>query len=84
VWVEHNLERPVGQTAAVVADAAHIVEEGIVLLKTRVTAAAAADPTERARCLLTRVAEDLPASSRGTCGIYLILSICNSAPVCRP
>jgi hypothetical protein len=46
VWVEHNLERPVGQTAAVVADAAHIVEEGIVLLKTRVTAAAAADPTE--------------------------------------
>ena len=32
-------------TAAVFADAAHIVEE-IVLLKTRVTAAAAADPTE--------------------------------------
>ena len=33
-------ERPVGQNAA------HIVEEGVVLLKTRVTAAAAADPTE--------------------------------------
>jgi hypothetical protein len=32
-------------TAAVFADAAHIVEE-IVLLKTRATAAAAADPTE--------------------------------------
>jgi len=32
-------------TATVFADAAHIVEE-IVLLKTRVTAAAAADPTE--------------------------------------
>ena len=32
-------------TAAVFADAAHIVEE-IVLLKTRVMAAAAADPTE--------------------------------------
>jgi hypothetical protein len=32
-------------TAAAFADAAHIVEE-IVLLKTRVTAAAAADPTE--------------------------------------
>jgi hypothetical protein len=32
-------------TAAVFADAAHIVEE-IVLLKTRATAAAAADPPE--------------------------------------
>jgi hypothetical protein len=32
-------------TAAVFADAAHIVEE-IVLLKTRITAAAADDPTE--------------------------------------
>jgi hypothetical protein len=34
-------------TAAVFADAAHIVERGDrALLKTRVTAAAAADPTE--------------------------------------
>jgi hypothetical protein len=36
--VKHNLERHVGQAA--------LVEEGIVLLKTRVKAAAAADPTE--------------------------------------
>jgi hypothetical protein len=40
--VKHNLERHVGEAA----DAARIVEEGIVLLKTRVKAAAAADPTE--------------------------------------
>jgi hypothetical protein len=42
-YLSHHLAGIV--TAAVFADAAHIVEE-IVLLKTRVTAAAAADPTE--------------------------------------
>ena len=42
-YLPHHLAGIV--TAAVFADAAHIVEE-IVLLKTRVTAAAAADPTE--------------------------------------
>ena len=42
-YLSHHLAGIV--TAAVFADAAHIVEE-IVLLKTRATAAAAADPTE--------------------------------------
>ena len=42
-YLSHHLAGIV--TAAVFADAAHIVEE-IVLLKTRTTAAAAADPTE--------------------------------------
>jgi len=42
-YLSHQLAGIV--TAAVFADAAHIVEK-IVLLKTRVTAAAAADPTE--------------------------------------
>jgi hypothetical protein len=42
-YLSHHLAGIV--TAAVFADAAHIVEE-IVMLKTRVTAAAAANPTE--------------------------------------
>ena len=42
-YLSHHLAGIV--TAAVFADAAHIVEE-IMLLKIRVTAAAAADPTE--------------------------------------
>jgi hypothetical protein len=63
-YLSHHLAGIV--TAAVFADAAHIVEE-IVLLKTRVTAAAAADPTERARCLLTHPCyRTLPASSRAS------------------
>ena len=43
-YLSHHLAGIV--TAAVFADAAHIVAEEIVMLKTRVTAAAAANPTE--------------------------------------
>jgi hypothetical protein len=75
-YLSHHLAGIV--TAALFADAAHIVEE-IVLLKTRVTASAAADPTE---CASERVAYS-PVLLNPAGFEPRTPPVCNSGPVCR-
>jgi hypothetical protein len=73
-YLSHHLAGIV--TAAVFADAAHIVEE-IVLLKTRVTAAAAALTLPSERVAYSPVLPN-PAGFEPR-----IPPVCNSGPVCR-